>query len=635
MSDTLSLATRLRAMDDGDLAVVLRSRAFAANGIKDFFDLAEALLDRDSVQQSLTRLDRVSLAVVAAIGELTAESGGTTAADVAARLSAPAGVPPATMASTASLSTNAVSRIAASASALMLLDSTTDELSAYYRVRDQLRGWPEAGLPGLAELASAPAPLTPEPALAADRHVVDRLAADRAFAAITGITELLAEIEREPARELAKGGIALPDTKRLAAAIAAEPDSVATFIALLARAGLLARESSVWMIAEAGRSWQLLSSRARWSSLAAGWLARLPADIRQLLRERTHALGGPGLHEYLDWLYPAGGDWIKARVADYTRDAELLGITAKGAPSGPGSLLLATETADAEEAMAALLPPEVEHVYLQHDLSVVAPGPLTPRVDARLRTLADVESRALASSYRVSTQSVNRALAAGETRQSLLDFLAAISLTGIPQPLDYLIAEAASRFGQVRAGALGSFSADRGAAQSYVRSADDQLLGTIMVDQNLTSLGLIRSGPQHLTSQFPLDPIFWALSDAKYPVAAEDESGNILSLRKQRTARPSVSSVVDPIASLLERLRIGGEPADEETGQAWLHRQLDVAIKARIALTVSVRMPNGAIVDYQLEPTSVASGRLRARDDKSAIERTLPLTSIAGLSPAI
>ena len=87
--------------------------------------------------------------------------------------------------------------------------------------------------------------------------------------------------------------------------------------------------------------------------------------------------------------------------------------------------------------------------------------------------------------------------------------------------------------------------------------------------------------------------------------------------------------------ALIERLRLGGEPEEGEASQAWLIRQLDVAIKARAALTVSVSMPNGSIIDYQLEPTSVAGGRLRGRDKKSAIERTLPLASIAALGPAL
>jgi hypothetical protein len=46
-------------------------------------------------------------------------------------------------------------------------------------------------------------------------------------------------------------------------------------------------------------------------------------------------------------------------------------------------------------------------------------------------------------------------------------------------------------------------------------------------------------------------------------------------------------------------------------------------------------MPDGSHVDYQLEPASVASGRGRARDRKSDIERTLPLSSIVSVGPPL
>jgi hypothetical protein len=58
-----------------------------------------------------------------------------------------------------------------------------------------------------------------------------------------------------------------------------------------------------------------------------------------------------------------------------------------------------------------------------------------------------------------------------------------------------------------------------------------------------------------------------------------------------------------------------------------------MAIKGKLGLTVTVRMPDGSLLDLQLEPASVAGGRLRARDRKSDLERTLPLSSIAAVAP--
>ncbi len=625
MSDTLALATRLRGMSDDALVAVLRARGIRVGGIKDFFDLAEAFLDRESVQQILTRLDRTTLAVLAAAAQLTDEFGPPTAGQVAERLAGHPGP-----SGRGVLGESVTARIAVAAD-LLLLEPNSNSIAVYGTVRDQLRSWPAFGLPSLDQLVGSTAPSALEPVPDVDQRFIDRVGAERAFAAITAITELLAGVERDPARELAKGGVTLPDSKRLANAMSVGLDSVPVFLDVAEHAGLVARETGSWMITETGGAWMLLSTGARWATLASSWFNRLPADIRGLLGERTHALWGSGLRGYIDWLYPAGGDWMDQRIVDYTRDAELLGITANRAPTGPGSLLLADGIHAAERAMTALLPAEVERVYLQHDLSVVAPGPLAPHVDARLRSFTDVESRALASSYRVSTSSVNRAMAAGETAESILEFLRGISLTGIPQPLDYLIGEAASRYGQVRVGALDDPRLD---AQSYIRSDDELLIGAILVDQNLSSLGFERTARDRAVSRFPLDAVFWAVSDGRYPVAAEDPEREIVSLRRQRTARPAPPGAVHPLDALVERLRLGAETEDEETGHAWLIRQLDSAIKTKTPLTVSVTMPNGALMDYQLEPTSVAGGRLRGRDNRAGIERTLPLSRIAGISAA-
>src|SRR4051812_39904857 len=63
-SSALALASRLRELDDEALGALLRARGIGVNreaGIKDFFDLAERLLARDSVQAALAQLDRPTL----------------------------------------------------------------------------------------------------------------------------------------------------------------------------------------------------------------------------------------------------------------------------------------------------------------------------------------------------------------------------------------------------------------------------------------------------------------------------------------------------------------------------------------------------------------------------------------------
>src|SRR5690606_41541731 len=121
--------------------------------------------------------------------------------------------------------------------------------------------------------------------------------------------------------------------------------------------------------------------------------------LRIQLRGRAGGRWGEGLHAYLDWLYPAGGDWLPERARAVVRTAEALGVVDGAVPSSAGMALLTHGAEAAVEAMRALFPPEVHQVYLQHDLSVISPGPLAPEADRRLREIADVEAVGLASSY--------------------------------------------------------------------------------------------------------------------------------------------------------------------------------------------------------------------------------------------
>ncbi|MFC5928321.1 hypothetical protein D6T64_18120 [Cryobacterium melibiosiphilum] len=636
-----SLATRLRSLDDETLRAALAARSVAAPGIRDFFDLAEALLDPASVQQSLTHLDRGTLAVLAAAGELKAGAADTDPPTLAQIADTLQGL------GAGEIDASSLRAAASTIDALLLgaysdpaTDAGTDRLSPYDAVSEVVKGWPTVGLPSLADLAAQPTPQIRPASAAADTGFTDRLAAERAFSAVSSVAELVNELAREPARELSRGGLGLPDTKRLAAVMSVDLDAVPPLVHIAARAELIARSDGYWMETEAGEAWLLEATTQRWATLAANCLAAVPRDVRAILPGTPGEPWGAGLQSFVAWLYPAGGEWMAGRVTEFARDAELLGVTAHHATSSVGSALLGDDLVGACATMTAALPEEVGAVYLQHDLSIVAPGPLAASIDARLRGLADVESRELASSYRITAASVNRALAAGENAESLLDFLRGISLTGIPQPVDYLITESAARYGRVR---VGSFTAAPGAAPtgaapssaaplSYVRSDDIGLLGSILVDQTLAALALERHGDR-LLSSFSPDAVFWALSDARYPVAAEDSMFEIVHLRRHPLARVAAVITVDPARTLVETLR-AGDGGEVMAADAWLARQLDNAIKAKQTITVSISMPGGVVVDYLLEPASVGGGRFRARDRRADIERTLPLSSIISITPA-
>jgi hypothetical protein len=628
----LGLASRLRALPDAELRHVIGVRGISASGIHDFFDLAEALLDPGNIQLALSHLDRSTIAVLAVSGQLSSNRSLPSLGTVTTRLGE--------LGSTAVALSDVSGRVDTLHS-LLLAERSDGCCIPYDAVTAHLATWPAQGLPDAADLATTIPPAALASVPATEVTFLDQLAAERAFAVVSSIAELVNELCREPARQLSRGGLGLPDTKRLAAVMSVEPDLVAPILAIAARADLLARSGGYWMETEEGEAWLLDGTTERWAALAAAWQAALPPIVANTLPREAGLLWGDGLTAFIKWLYPAGGEWMLSQLTEFARDAELLGITAHDTTSTAGASVLHGDAGAAGATMASALPAEVGAVYLQHDLSIVAPGPLAPSIDSRLRGLADVESRELASSYRITSASVNRALAAGENAETLLAFLASISLTGIPQPVDYLINESAARYGRVRVGTVTAGPnapvapvGDDTVFLSYVCSSDAALLGTIAVDQTLAPLGLVRAGDsEHLLSRFAGDAVFWALSDARYPVAAENDLGQIVHLRRHQIARVTLAPTVDAARNLVEKLRLGAEIGGS-VADAWLARQLDSAIKAKQTILVSIAMPGGAVVDYLLEPASVSNGRFRARDRRADIERTLPIKSIRSITPA-
>jgi hypothetical protein len=611
----LALAARLRALDDGALARLVAQRAVRDAGIHDFFDLAEALLDRTSVQAALERLDRGTLALLAVAGELAEHGGAPTAEQLASRLEIPIA--------------EARERIAASLE-VGLLGAESGRYAPWDAVVEQLRAWPAFGLPASRDLESGNPPAVLEPVSESDVRFIDRGAGDRAFGTLGAVTETLLALRDAPARRLTRGGLALPDARRLAAIAGVATEEVELLLDISARAGLAVLSGTEWVPTAALAGWLASSRVDRWAELANGWLSRLPDDLRELLRSRARVVWGDGLLDYLGWLYPAGGQWIRERAAAAAREAELLGITGQGAPSTAGSRLLLDGTASASVAMAESFPPEVESVYLQHDLTVIAPGPLRVDLESRLRGMAEVEARGVASSFRITAVSLTRAFVAGETADGLRAFLGTLSLTGIPQPLEYLIADTAARFGTLRVGRLEE------AAGSYVRSEDVDLLRQLAVDQALAPLALEATGRHRLVSRFDVGLVYTSLLDARYPVVAEDAAGEIVALTLTERRASSGGGVVtdDTAAILVTRVRESAAAAPEEADRAWLARQLELAIKGRVTVKVTVRLPDDTVADYVLEPAALAGGRLRARDRSADIERTLPLSSIVAVADA-
>jgi hypothetical protein len=430
-----------------------------------------------------------------------------------------------------------------------------------------------------------PEPLPPQvETVARDPQAVDANAAGQAFAAVRTVEELLQQWDTGGPPLLRAGGVGVRDLKRIATVLDV-PEPVAAFwLELAYAAGLVASDGEadeVYAPTPGYDDWLRLPAERRWTGLATAWLSAtrtaglvgtrdakgralsalgpdLDRSLAPEVRRRTlellaalpagSAVAPDRLLARLRWERPLrGGVTMDALRADLVRwtttEAELLGITGRGALSAHGRALLGpgaesgaekgraaggTAPAEAAAALAPLLPEALDYVMLQADLTAIAPGPLEAPLAETLNVLADIESKGGATVYRFTPESVRRALDAGRTAAELHAFLAAHSRTPVPQPLSYLIDDVARRHGRLRVGA----------ASAYLRCDDDALLSELLADRRASGLGLRRLAPTVLAAQTDPAVLLDRLRAMGFAPAAESPDGDVLITRPDARRTP-------------------------------------------------------------------------------------------------
>lgn len=584
-TDARSLAHDLLQRDDASLVALLVARGVSPTVTwSDAFDAAEALLESASAERAVVTVTAVEAdALAAAIRGAEPEA----------------------------IAAGAV-RDALYARALVDADGIP-----YPAIADAVRGQAPTDA-----AAAAPAPGTGSdavPATDADAAASrDAAAAEQAFASSGSLSDILHTALAAPLSRIGTGALGATERRRLIESGAVgDADAADELVEIAARAGLLAGQDRHWLVTAAGVQWLRTGTVARWTEVATALRAHLPAAVR------TSAGGWLSLDRWAG-AHPFDPTWPQRAHSE----AALLRRWGMVAPDGEAprwAAPLAAGSAVDTDALQMLLPTEVDRVYLQNDLTAIAPGPLQPQLDVRLRSMARRESRAQASTYRFTPDTLADALTAGETAETLRAFLEELSLTGLPQPLAYEIERTARRHGTLRVGPDWQ-------GRTRVTSDDEALLRTIAVDQALRPLGLVRDGAD-LVSRSGADTAFWMLADARYPVVAVDADGARRRLDRHRLAdEPPAAS--DPLAvygPLLARLR-AAQGSDAEA--AWLGRELEQAVRARATIVVAVRLPDGTAREFTIEATGLGGGRLRGLDKMVDVERTLPVSSISGIRPA-
>jgi hypothetical protein len=344
--------------------------------------------------------------------------------------------------------------------------------------------------------------------------------------------------------------------------------------------------------------------------------------------------------EVLIWRAPRRGGRLREQLPRWFLDeAATLGLLGRDGLSTAARLLLEGDQKQAERALRPLLPEPVDHVLVQPDLTVVAPGPLERDLAREIGLVADVVSTGGATVYRISEASVRRALDAGRTSAELHTLFTARSRTPVPQALTYLIDDLARRHGRLRVGT----------ATSYLRCDDEALLTEILATKQAVLLKLRRLAPTVLTSGSPVNQVLEVLRSQGYVPAAEAPDGILVVARQdaRRTAlrsRPTRHAEAAPLPDDQARLAVGALRAGDVAARAARRAPVTVSHTGdTLALLQQAARDQRQIwlgyVDQQgrrsqrvIAPRLVSGGYVVAYDPQQQEERTFSIHRITGLA---
>jgi hypothetical protein len=488
-----------------------------------------------------------------------------------------------------------------------------------------------------------------------------------------------------PAAALRTTGLGVRELKATAAQLQVTEPEAALVIEVAAEAGLLgsradATGGQVWVPTDLFDSWSEQSVAERWTTLARAWLGspRLPSLVGErgpdqkpwnalspelsaagmpeakamALAELAaipdgHGLaagtGLPSLVARVAWLRPRRPRTRPDLVAWAVAEAAVLGVTGADALAPYAKELL--DGGDPTPVLAGLLPPPVDHVLLQADLTAVAPGPLEPDLARRLQQVADVESQGAATVYRFTADSVRRGFDAGWTAAELHAFLPAVSRTPVPQPLTYLIDDAVRTFGRLRVGV----------ASSFIRSEDEATLAELLRHPKAEALGLQRIAPTVVVSTVPIDLLLQRLRELGMAPVVEGPDGvvHVRGAESLRARTPRTRETADAarfsarqsahVASAVRTLREGDEearsrPASASAPGGGVLSALREAIERQGVVLIAFTDNQGVVNERTVLPTEVEGGRLTARDhdavaDDPDAERTYAVHRISRVVP--
>ncbi|WP_422935679.1 helicase-associated domain-containing protein [Sinomonas sp. P47F7] len=484
------------------------------------------------------------------------------------------------------------------------------------------------------------------------------------------VSALAVEAADRPVETLRAGGVGTRELRRLTSVLRCEADQTVLTLELAAAAGIITLDvdTSTWR-ATSAEQWLGMARPDQWLLLAAAWLdsPRMPslamspeggaqlaplagegqrpdaATVRRRILEvsadlgaeanapegRASVVSGDDIRRRLEWAQPRLARRLRGLLEGVLAEAAMIGITGSGAVTRAGAAVLRGDFDGLRTLLDEILPPSVDRILLQADLTAVAPGYLEPGLSRRLSLLADPEGRGPATIYRFSAASLRRALDAGEDAASITEFLAEHAETEVPQPLAYLVEDTAARYGRIRVGRAGSF----------IVSDDEAAIAGLLREPSAAQLGLTQIAPTVVVSNASPQEAAAVLRDLGLAPAVDTSLDPAVRLQRLRGAAalgllvpappamvPNPDDVEAQLGVLRNQSAVGGN--GEEAAPMLGIETLQKAIRLKRAVRLNIVDALGNSTVEELRPVSISAGRVRVFDPERETERVLSVHRI-------
>ena len=304
------------------------------------------------------------------------------------------------------------------------------------------------------------------------------------------------------------------------------------------------------------------------------------------------------------------------------RDTEQLVVLADRLGLIKGSRPTTLEGAGSPEARSALIdsvvPAAVNQLYPDGPDTLIAAGPLDSRTTTALRQISSWLSGELAPRFHIDATSITRALQSGLKPEEIRDVLSRSVAVGMAPALMEMVEDTITR-----ATALTLRATPSG---SLVTSSEPLTLELVLADRRLQLASFRPSDAGGVESPLGVSQVHDLLLGEGYPHLIRDATGLLIT--------PDSPSSHEPAESIgwtehdVSRWR--DEMTKAKKAPGFFEGVIELAISERVPITVSVSMGEST-QEMTIEPHALRNGRLRGRDTRSDVERTLPISHVVGV----